>query len=55
MTKGQICHDRNPQIPQTIAANLPFGHEGENAALPVGVRVKLDSNTGTLDFIGVGK
>jgi muramoyltetrapeptide carboxypeptidase len=33
-----------------IVANLPFGHEGENAALPVGVEVQLDAGSGSLEF-----
>jgi muramoyltetrapeptide carboxypeptidase len=35
-----------------IVSNLPFGHDGVNAALPVGVPVELDGDRGTLGAIG---
>jgi muramoyltetrapeptide carboxypeptidase len=33
-----------------IVSNLPFGHQGVNAALPVGVEVTLDGDRGTLSI-----
>jgi muramoyltetrapeptide carboxypeptidase len=42
----RACHLNLP-----IVANLPFGHDGVNAVLPVGQSVELDSTLGTLKFI----
>jgi muramoyltetrapeptide carboxypeptidase len=51
----EMLRDRLGDLGIAIVADLPFGHEGENAALPVGVMVRLDSNAGTLEFIGAEK
>lgn len=52
LTVEEMLRDRLEDLGIPIVADLPFGHEGENAALPVGVMVRLDGSTGTLDFIG---
>ncbi|MCX5961908.1 MAG: LD-carboxypeptidase [Cyanobacteria bacterium] len=54
LTVEEMLRDRLEDLGIPIVADLPFGHEGENAALPVGVMVRLDGSTGTLDFIGEG-
>lgn len=34
-----------------VLADLPFGHERENWTLPVGVRARLDAQSGTLEIL----
>jgi muramoyltetrapeptide carboxypeptidase len=46
----EMLRDRLMDLGIPIVANLPFGHEGENAALPVGVEVQLDAGRGSLEF-----
>jgi muramoyltetrapeptide carboxypeptidase len=46
----EMLRDRLMDLRIPIVANLPFGHEGENAALPVGVEVQLDAGNGSLEF-----
>ncbi|WP_295614059.1 LD-carboxypeptidase [Chamaesiphon sp. GL140_3_metabinner_50] len=50
-TVEEVLRDRLTDLNIPIVANLPFGHDGCNAALPVGVAAILDGNTGTLDFL----
>jgi muramoyltetrapeptide carboxypeptidase len=44
----EVLRDRLTDLHIPIVANLPFGHDGCNAALPVGVTAILDGNTGEL-------
>jgi muramoyltetrapeptide carboxypeptidase len=46
----EVLRDRLGDLGIPVASNLPFGHDGENAALPVGVPVELDGDRGTLSF-----
>lgn len=46
----EMLRDRLMDLNIPIVADLPFGHEGENAALPVGVEVLLDAGSGSLEF-----
>jgi muramoyltetrapeptide carboxypeptidase len=46
----EMLRDRLMDLDIPIVADLPFGHEGENAALPVGVEVRLDAGSGNLEF-----
>ncbi len=46
----EMLRDRLMDLNIPIVADLPFGHEGENAALPVGVEVRLDGGRGNLEF-----
>ena len=46
----EVLRDRLLDLDLPIVSELPFGHDGENAALPVGVPVVLDSDRGTLRF-----
>jgi muramoyltetrapeptide carboxypeptidase len=34
-----------------VVEGLPLGHEPGNAALPLGVRARLDGSTGTLELL----
>ncbi len=47
-TVAEVLRDRLSDLQIPIVANLPFGHDGCNAALPVGITVTLDGNTGEL-------
>jgi muramoyltetrapeptide carboxypeptidase len=47
-TVAEVLRDRLMDLNIPIVANLPFGHDGCNAALPVGVEAVLDGNTGEL-------
>jgi muramoyltetrapeptide carboxypeptidase len=44
----EVLRDRLTDLGVPIMANLPFGHDGSNAALPVGVPAILDGDTGQL-------
>ncbi|NET03203.1 MAG: LD-carboxypeptidase [Symploca sp. SIO2B6] len=46
----QVLLDRLADLNIPIVSELPFGHEGVNATLPVGQMVDLDSNTGILSW-----
>ena len=49
-TVDQVLRDRLADLNIPIVASLPFGHDGENAALPVGTEVHLDGDLGQLSF-----
>ncbi|MCS6815718.1 MAG: LD-carboxypeptidase, partial [Cyanobacteria bacterium] len=49
-TVEEVLHDRLADLGIPIVANLPFGHDGENAALPVGITATLDGDAGVLKF-----
>jgi muramoyltetrapeptide carboxypeptidase len=49
-TVEEVLRDRLTDLQIPIVANLPFGHDGCNAALPVGVTAILDGNTGKLSI-----
>jgi muramoyltetrapeptide carboxypeptidase len=44
----EVLRDRLCDLGIPVVANLPFGHDGENAALPVGVSAALDGDRGQL-------
>ncbi|NJN23138.1 MAG: LD-carboxypeptidase, partial [Acaryochloridaceae cyanobacterium RL_2_7] len=44
----EVFRDRLSDLGIPIVSDLPFGHDGENAILPVGVSTTLDSDLGTL-------
>jgi muramoyltetrapeptide carboxypeptidase len=50
-TVEEVLRDRLTDLQIPIVANLPFGHDGCNAALPVGVEAILDGNTGELKVV----
>ena len=46
----EVLRDRLEDLQIPLVYDLPFGHDGANAALPVGQRVKLNGNTGVLSW-----
>lgn len=50
-TATEVLRDRLGNLGIPIVADLPFGHEGENAVLPVGVLAELDGDRGTLTLL----
>ncbi|MGJ3251585.1 MAG: S66 peptidase family protein [Elainellaceae cyanobacterium] len=51
LTVEEVLRDRLSGLQIPIVSDLPFGHDGPNAALPVGMPVQLDADLGSLDFI----
>jgi muramoyltetrapeptide carboxypeptidase len=47
-TINEVLRDRLGDLNLPLAYDLPFGHDGVNAALPVGQPVKLNGDTGCL-------
>lgn len=47
-TVTEVLRDRLGDLGIPVVADLPFGHDGVNAALPVGRLVELDGDRGTL-------
>jgi len=50
-TVEEVLVDRLGDLGIPIVSGLPFGHDGENAALPVGRLVELDGDRGTLSIL----
>lgn len=46
----EVLRDRLGDLGIPIISDLPFGHDGCNAVLPVGVEVELDGDAGTLSW-----
>jgi muramoyltetrapeptide carboxypeptidase len=51
LTIEEVLSDRLGDLNIPIVSNLPFGHDGANAALPVGVVAQLDGEQGVLSFV----
>jgi muramoyltetrapeptide carboxypeptidase len=49
-TVEEVLRDRLCDLGIPIVSDLPFGHQGVNAALPVGVEMVLDGDRGTLSL-----
>lgn len=49
-TVEEVLRDRLFDLGIPIVSDLPFGHDGVNAALPVGQLVELDADQGTLSW-----
>ncbi|MEI6065216.1 MAG: LD-carboxypeptidase [Pseudanabaena sp. ELA748] len=49
-TMEEVWRDRLSDLGIPIVINLPFGHDGENAPLPVGCIAEIDGNNGTLSY-----
>ena len=49
-TVTEVLRDRLGDLGIPIVAELPFGHDGANAALPVGRSVQLNGKTGILSW-----
>ena len=50
LSVDDLLRDRLSDLGIPVVSGLAFGHEGDNAALPVGLRVSLDGDLGRLDF-----
>lgn len=48
LTVQEVLRDRLANLGIPIVSDLPFGHDGANAALPVGIAAQLDADLGTL-------
>ncbi|NEP32153.1 MULTISPECIES: LD-carboxypeptidase [unclassified Moorena] len=51
-TVEEVLRDRIWDLGIPVVSDLPFGHDGVNAALPVGQLVELDAEVGTLSWVG---
>ena len=51
----QVLRERTADLGIPVLAGLPVGHGGVNAALPLGVRARLDGDVGRLSVIGAGR
>lgn len=49
-TITEVLRDRLGDLGIPVVSDLPFGHDGENSALPCGWPVELDGTTGVLRF-----
>jgi muramoyltetrapeptide carboxypeptidase len=49
-TVEEVLRDRLADLQLPIVSDLPFGHDGPNAALPVGIPICLDADLGLLSF-----
>lgn len=49
-TVTEVLRDRLGDLNIPVVYDLPFGHDGANAALPVGQAVKLNGDTGSLSW-----
>lgn len=49
-TVEEVLRDRLTDLNLPVVADLPFGHDSVNAALPVGLPVRLDGDRGLLSF-----
>ena len=47
----EVLRDRLADLGIPVVSGLPFGHDGENAALPVGLPVRLDADSGELSWL----
>jgi len=50
LTVEEVLRDRLSDLNIPIVSDLPFGHDGPNAALPVGIPVQLDADSGLLSW-----
>ena len=50
LTIAEVLRDRLGDLSIPIVSDLPFGHDGANAALPVGVMATLDADKGFLSI-----
>ena len=50
LTMEEVWRDRLSDLGIPIVMHLPFGHDGENAPLPVGCIAEIDADNGTLSY-----
>ncbi|MGF1512865.1 MAG: LD-carboxypeptidase [Elainellaceae cyanobacterium] len=50
-TVGEVLRDRLGDLGIPVVSGLPFGHDGPNAALPIGSTAQLDGDRGTLEVL----
>lgn len=50
LTIDETLQDRLGDLGIPVVSQLPFGHDGVNATLPVGIQAQLDGDTGELAF-----
>jgi muramoyltetrapeptide carboxypeptidase len=50
LSVSEVLRDRLGDLGIPVVGDLPFGHDGENAALPVGHWVRLDGDSGCLSW-----
>lgn len=51
---AEVLRDRLSDLGLPVVAGLPFGHDGSNAALPVGATARLDGDAGYLEILPPG-
>jgi muramoyltetrapeptide carboxypeptidase len=51
LSVDEVLSDRLSDLGIPVVSDLPFGHDSPNAALPVGVRARLDAVQGTLEIL----
>ncbi|GAB4342972.1 MAG: LD-carboxypeptidase [Cyanophyceae cyanobacterium] len=51
LTVEEVLRDRLGDLGIPVVSGLPFGHDGPNAALPVGTLARLDGDQGILDCL----
>ena len=51
----QVLRERTADLGIPVLAGLPVGHGNVNAALPLGVRARLDGDRGRLSLIDGGR
>ncbi|MCG8368078.1 MAG: LD-carboxypeptidase [Pseudanabaenales cyanobacterium] len=54
LTVTEVLRDRLSNLGLPIVSDLPFGHDGANAALPVGISAQLDGDRGKL-YLGANE
>ncbi|HSM84412.1 MAG TPA: LD-carboxypeptidase [Nodosilinea sp.] len=50
-TVGEVLRERLGDLGLPVVSDLPFGHDGDNAALPVGAMARLDGDRGILEIL----
>lgn len=50
-TVAEVLRDRLGNLGIAVVSGLPFGHDGDNAALPVGAVARLDGDAGRLEIL----
>lgn len=51
LSVDEVMRDRLSDLNIPIVSDLPFGHDGENSVLPVGLPVRLDAQLGQLSWL----